>query len=118
MNIVISPIVLSEYCVKSSTDKLVVVGKYDICVFDYSDALISAKFRNALITYDSEGSRDAIKDDIKILAQCETKKIDYIVTDDVSTLANFCNRLCESKLLNTKVIVLKDFDPDRSKTPN
>ena len=50
------------------------------------------------------------KDDVKLLAQCSNNDIDYIATDDSSSLAKYTRRLNELDKLKTQVITMNDYD--------
>ena len=47
---------------------------------------------------------------MKILAQCANNEIDFIATEDKSTLAKYCYRLIDNGKLNTQVITADEFD--------
>jgi hypothetical protein len=62
-------------------------------------------------TRDSGDSRAVIRDDVKLMAQAAHESIPFILTEDVSTLYKYCERLRISGDLKIKAIKLIDgFD--------
>lgn len=56
-------------------------------------------------------SRDALKDDFKLLGQVKTRDLAFIITEDASSLHKFCGELRTKHLLNARAIKLEDgFD--------
>jgi hypothetical protein len=58
-----------------------------------------------------DDDRVRVKDDCKILAQCDCEAISHLISEDPSTLAKYLDRACGVGLAATKVVLLKDgFD--------
>lgn len=56
-------------------------------------------------------SRDALKDDVKIIAQAIVNDVNWIITDDKGTFYNYANRLKRDGKANFEPIKLEDgFD--------
>ncbi len=108
----ISSIVASEYQVKSDINAILGTKNFIACDFHTIDGITAGELHRKLNS-EQRGAepRNAIKDDIKLLAQCKNQKMDYIITEDESTLARYCRRLEELGELNTVVIPVNTFDP-------
>lgn len=107
----ISAIVASEYEQKDSIDDIINTGNFIILPFNYDDGKVAGSFAASLNGGDRGGaSRDAVKDDVKLLAQASNNELTFVATDDASTLANYCRRLNDLNLLSTSVITLESFD--------
>jgi len=108
----ISVIVVSEYSQKQPMDGIIATNNFITPVFNYADAIVSGEFSNILSVEDVQrtDSRNVAKDDIKLLAQCANNSIDYIATDDISTLAKYTHRLNDLGKLKTQVITMNAFD--------
>jgi hypothetical protein len=70
-----------------------------------NSVLLDTSFR------DPHDDRVRVKDDFKILAQCECELISHLISEDASTLAKYLDRACETGLTTTKTVLLRDgFD--------
>lgn len=106
----ISAIVASEYGQKASIDDIFGTGNFISLSFNYDDGKIAGEFANFLAGNRGDATRDAAKDDVKLLAQASNNELVFVATDDASTLANYCRRLNEAGQLTTTVITLESFD--------
>jgi len=108
----ISSIVASEYEQKGSIKGILDTNNFISSDFSMIDGIRAGDFSRALSGEYREGTdpRAAVKDDIKLLAQCSNNGMDYIVTDDSSTLAKYTRRLNELNKLKTQVITMNDYD--------
>jgi hypothetical protein len=62
--------------------------------------------------HDKGDIRAVVRDDVKLMAQASHEAIPFILTEDVSTLYNYCERLRTSGKLKVRAIKLADgFDP-------
>jgi hypothetical protein len=57
---------------------------------------------------DPEDDRVRVKDDFKLLAQCDCESISHLVSEDASTLAKYLDRARDAELASTKVVLLRD----------
>ena len=108
----ISVIVASEYSQKDSMDDIMATGNFITSIFNYGDAIVAGEFASILSGEDIQktDSRNVAKDDIKLLAQCANNNIDYIVTDDSSTLARYTSRLNKLGKIKTQAITINNYD--------
>ena len=106
----LSAIVISEYQQKGDIQDILKTNCFIPCTFNVGDGIVAGDFASFLSGDRAENARVATKDDMKILAQCANNEIDYIATEDESTLARYCRRLCDGGKLNTKVITADKFD--------
>ena len=108
----LSAIVASEYEYKDSIDPILDTGNFIPLPFNLDDSKLAGSFASRLHS-ESRGkhaSRDSAKDDVKLLAQCSNHSIDFVATDDTSTMAKYCRRLNTMDESRTKVITLDCFD--------
>lgn len=60
---------------------------------------------------DSGDDRVRVKDDFKLIAQCQCEGITHLLSEDAGTLAKFVDRLNKGGVGTTQVVLLKnDFD--------
>ena len=60
---------------------------------------------------DEGDSRSVVRDDVKLLAQASHEDIDFILTEDGSTLYKYCERLRQTGAVQTRALKLADgFD--------
>ena len=79
--------------------------------FNIPHSIEAARIWNLLGGHDSGDSRSVVRDDVKIMAQALHEGIPFILTEDVSTLYKYCERLRKSDNLNIRAIKLADgFD--------
>jgi hypothetical protein len=107
----IPAIVVSEYTQKDSIEKIFETGNFIPLDFTTADGIIAGKF-SALLHGSDRGndSRDAVKNDINLLAQAANNEITFVATDDKLTLAKWCCKLNESNDLATEPITINVFD--------
>ncbi len=56
---------------------------------------------------DPEDDRVRVKDDFKLVAQCDCEAISHLICEDASTLAKYLQRALEAGLTETKVVLLR-----------
>ena len=112
----LSAIVVSEFCIKQEIPP----GMLRCCVvlpFNWDDAQLAAKldWRRHRV----EGiPRDALKDDLKIIAQAAVKDVEFVITDDAASFFQYCQKFQEAGEVQFKAIKLQDgfdrsfFDPN------
>lgn len=106
----ISSIVASEYQQKGDINVIFNTNSFIDCPFNRGDGVIAGDFQKILSGRNPNDSRNAVKDDVKLLAQCANYEFDFIITDDASTLAKYCKRLYELGKIPTKSITMNEFD--------
>jgi len=109
----ISTIVVSEFHQGQPITDIIASGDYRLLPFNFDDAISTADSAYQLGGLDRRGQTAAkCKDDLKLIGQAKNNEVDFIITEDVTTLYRYCERLNGANLLNTKPIALKDgFDP-------
>lgn len=106
----LSTIVISEYQQKGDIQDILKTNCFIPCNFNVGDGIVAGDFASLLSGDREKNTREATKDDMKILAQCANNEIDFIATEDKSTLAKYCYRLIDNGKLNTRVITADEFD--------
>ena len=104
----LSPIVVAEFHQMQSIVDIVGSGNFILLPFNYPDGMNSADIAYKLggVERKRDGTNPKYKDDLKIISQAQTNEITFIITEDDSTLARYCKRLQDAKVLGTKVITL------------
>ncbi len=105
----LSTIVVSEFCVKQGIDPQIL----RCCIvlpFNWDDAQ-----RVALLDWKSHRppgvERDALKDDIKIIAQAARVDAEYVITDDSESFYRYCEQFKTAGKVSFRPIKLADgFD--------
>ena len=65
----------------------------------------------SVLRRDANDPRDAVKDDLKLLAQAVCTAIPYVLTEDERTLAKFAKQLEAAGRSTVKAVLLRDgFD--------
>jgi hypothetical protein len=107
----ISAIVIAEYAVVDDPFNLP-VNNLQIESFDFIDGKTAGMFHSHIKgnQYNVEGyNRRIIANDVKILAQISNKKIDAIISKDISSLKQFVQ-----PLINLNLLGMKFFDLNKS----
>ncbi|GMU21930.1 MAG: hypothetical protein AMXMBFR13_20180 [Phycisphaerae bacterium] len=111
---------VSEFCIRQEIPPDILRA----CVvlpFNWDDALKAASLDFSKADREG-GSRDALKDDIKIIAQGLVKDAAWIITDDADTLYRFVQKLKAEGKATIRPIKLADgfdlsrFDPGRQRS--
>ena len=105
----LSTIVVSEFSVKQTIGPEI-LRHCVVLPFNYQDALKSAELHKN--RYAASGaSRDALKDDLKLIAQAEIAQAEFLVTDDSDTMFKFIEHLRAAGVVSIRAIKLEDgFD--------
>ena len=102
-------IVVSEFCIKQALPTEIIRA----CVvlpFNWEDALKAASLDFTRFNR-TDGSRDALKDDVKIIAQAMTRESAWIITDDTQSLFKYADELRQAGQASFCPIKLDDgFD--------
>lgn len=109
-NILLSPLAIAEYSVKSDPQPLFEMGMFEIPDFNLRHALKAAQFRQH--TDVNHGLRDALNtraviiNDTQIIAQASVEDVDYILTEDKNSFCKTANKLREAGFTKCKVVPL------------
>jgi hypothetical protein len=105
----LSAIVISEFQVRQAINDLP-LRNFVVLPFNVDHAMRCGLIIRSM-TRDPEDDRVRVKDDFKLVAQCDCESISHLFTEDASTLAKYFNRARDTGLAATKVVLLKDgFD--------
>ena len=100
----VSTIALAEYAV-GEDPAVLPLSNLQIEAFDFSDAKMAGTFHKEIKSSKSDivrYNRRIITNDVKILAQIETKKIDAIITKDVRSYSEYVQPLITANMLQVK----------------
>lgn len=105
----LSTIVISEFQVKQAINDLP-MRNFVVLPFNVDHAMkCGLMIRN--MARDPEDDRVRVKDDFKLLAQCDCEAISHLISEDASTLAKYLDRARDAGLTTTKAVLLRDgFD--------
>ncbi len=102
-------IVVSEFCIRQEIPPDILRA----CVvlpFNWDDAMKAAQLDFPRFNREGE-SRDALKDDVKIIAQTIIKDAAMVITDDTRTFFKFAQQLVQASTATFRPIKLEDgFD--------
>lgn len=106
----LSTIVIAEFHQMQSIIDVVGSGNFIILPYNYEDSMKTADIAYQLggVERKRDGSNPKYKDDLKLIAQAQCHEIDFIITEDSSTLARYCERLSKAGVLSTKPIILSE----------
>lgn len=100
----LSPIVVSEFHQMQSVADILRSGNYLIMPFNVDHGIEAADIAYNLRGFKRPTSNAEFKDDLKLMGQAKKEKMNYIITNDTSTLARYCERLAEAGMFDSKVI--------------
>jgi hypothetical protein len=104
---ILSAIVTSEFCIKQPLTDLP-LENFKPLPFNIPDSYhISYLFEEKFKNYNPEVVRACVKDDYKIVSQCNFNKITFLITED-EALYNMLNSLCLEKDISFKALLLQD----------
>ncbi len=105
----LSTIVISEFQVRQAINDLP-LRNFVVLPFNVDHAMRCGLIIRQM-TRDPEDDRVRVKDDFKLLAQCDCESISHLLSEDASTLAKYLDRARDGGLAPTKVVLLRDgFD--------
>ena len=105
----LSTIVISEFQVKQAINDLP-LRNFVVLPFNVDHAMRCGLIVRQMAR-DPEDDRVRVKDDFKLLAQCDCETISHLISEDASTLGKYLDRARDSGLASAKVVLLKDgFD--------
>jgi hypothetical protein len=108
---VLSTIVISEFQVRQSINDLP-LRNFVVLPFNVEHAMRCGLLIRGL-ERDPADDRVRVKDDFKLVAQCDCEGISHLLSEDASTLAKYLERARQgsSGLATTQVVLLRDgFD--------
>ncbi len=105
----LSTIVISEFQVKQAINDLP-LRNFVVLPFNVDHAMkCGLNIRN--MVRDPQDDRVRVKDDFKLLAQCDCESISHLISEDASTLAKYLDRARNAGLTTTQAVLLRDgFD--------
>lgn len=104
----LSTVVISEFQVKQAVNDLP-LRNFVVLPFNVDHAMrCGLLIRN--MARDPEDDRVRVKDDFKLLAQCECEGISHLISEDASTLAKYLERARDTGLATTSVLLRDGFD--------
>jgi hypothetical protein len=112
----LSTIVAAEFHQKQPVDDLP-LDAIVVLPFNLEDAKQAAHLDFTQFKGTSGVTRDALKDDFKLLGQARVQDVAFVVTEDATSLYRFCGELRTKSALRTRAIKLEDgfdkshFDP-------
>jgi hypothetical protein len=105
----LSTIVISEFQVKQAINDLP-LRNFVVLPFNVDHAMKCGLIIRAMAR-DPEDDRVRVKDDFKLLAQCDCEAVSHLISEDASTLAKYLERARNTGLATTKAVLLRDgFD--------
>lgn len=105
----LSTVVISEFQVKQTINDLP-LRNFVVLPFNVDHAMkCGLLIRN--MARDLDDDRVRVKDDFKLVAQCDCEAISHLLCEDASTLAKYLKRANDTSLATTRAVLLKDgFD--------
>ena len=105
----LSTIVISEFQVKQAINDLP-LRNFVVLPFNVDHAMRCGLIIRSM-DRDLEDDRVRVKDDFKLLAQCDCEAISHLISEDASTLAKYLDRARDDGLASTRVVLLREgFD--------
>lgn len=105
----LSTIVISEFQVRQAINDLP-LRNFMVLPFNVDHAMACGLLLRAQAR-DPGDDRVRVKDDFKLLAQCQCEGISHVLAEDVRTLAKYVDRHRAEGLLATRCVLLRDgFD--------
>lgn len=102
----LSTVVISEFQVKQAINDLP-LRNFMVLPFNIDHAMRCGLIIKSM-TRDHDDDRVRVKDDFKLVAQCNCEAISHLLTEDASTLAKYLNRASQAGLASVKVVLLRD----------
>jgi predicted nucleic acid-binding protein len=91
MPMVVSSIVVAEFCVRQELSTLP-LEQLILLPFTHEDAEVAASFDFKALK-GVEKDRQSLKDDLKIIGHAHARKLGYVITDDAETMFEYCEAL-------------------------
>ena len=112
----LSTIAAAEFHQRQSVEDLPLDAMI-VLPFNLADAMRAAELDFTRFKGTTGVTRDALKDDFKLLGQAKANDLAYVITEDTSSLYKFCEDLRAQRALPTRAIKLEGgfdkshFDP-------
>jgi predicted nucleic acid-binding protein len=107
---VLSTIVISEFQVRQAINDLP-LRNFIVLPFNVDHAMACGLLLRTL-ERDRGDDRVRVKDDVKLMAQCQCERVTHLLTEDASTLSKYVGQQRDAGLLDTRCVLLRDgFDP-------
>lgn len=105
----LSVIAVSEFHVKQAVTDLP-LRNFEVLPFNIDHAMMAGQLMRNL-RREAGDERDAVKDDVKLIAQAVCQSLTHILTEDAQSLVKYVNRLNDAGQCSLKAILLVDgFD--------
>jgi len=105
----LSTVVVSEFQVKQAINDLP-LRNFVVLPFNIDHAMACGLLTRQM-PRDAGDDRVRVKDDFKLLAQCDCEAVSHLFSEDASTLAKYLDRARETGMASTKVVLMRDgFD--------
>ena len=105
----LSTVVVSEYSVKQAINDLP-LRNFIVLPFNVDHAMACGLLIRAAVL-DPSDDRVRVKDDFKLIAQCQCDAVSHVFSEDASTLTKYVERMREAGDLGTRAVLLRDgFD--------
>jgi len=105
----LSTIVISEFQVKQAINDLP-LRNFVVLPFNIDHAMRCGLLIRQ-VARDPGDDRVRVKDDFKLIAQCECEGISHLISEDASTLAKYLDHSRQKGTAQTQVVLLRDgFD--------
>lgn len=117
----LSTIAISEFQVGQAINDLP-LRSFIVLPFNIDHAMMCGLLIRRL-QRDPADDRVRVKDDFKLIAQCECEGISHLLSEDKSTLVKYLDRAQSASPVGTKAVLLRDgfdtswFDNGQSKLP-
>jgi hypothetical protein len=110
MPMLLSTIVVSEYSVRQSINDLP-LRNFILLPFNVDHAMAAGLLVRGT-ERDAGDDRVRVKDDYKIIAQCQCDGVSHVLTEDANTLTKYLERHRKIGGVETRSVLLRDgFDP-------
>lgn len=106
MPMILSTIVIAEFCVRQPFETLP-LDQFIIYPFNQDDAVEAARLDFKSVER-GPSSRDALRDDFKIIGHAAAQGLGYLITGDKDTMAVYCARLSARKEINFRCLNLNE----------
>lgn len=105
----LSTIAISEFQVRQAINDLP-LRNFVVLPFNVDHAMACGLLLRAMAR-DAADDRARVKDDFKLMAQCQCEGITHLLSEDEGTLAKYVARMSSPAAGSTRVVLLKDgFD--------
>lgn len=102
----LSTVVISEYQVKQAINDLP-LRNFIVLPFNVDHAMACGLLVRSS-PRDIGDDRVRVKDDFKLIAQCQCDGLSHVLSEDASTLTKYLGRLREMGQIDTRAILMKD----------